>query len=181
MIETIIMILLVIAIIFLVLGGILRKISCPYNLFVNLPLCMYYWLLDVVFAIIWFFFWGLSFIFIFIPIWVVFSVICLFYKPLCIDISVDDVCIKKKDLFLVVDTLYQMGFEERFLYRNGEDLDNCYCADSVLLLFNPLTTEMRFLEDALKDDGKNFVALAISVTILCALYYTNTGKQSSTK
>lgn len=167
------MILLVIAIIFLVLAVILRKISCPYNLFSHLPLCIYFWFLDFVFTIIWLFFWCLSFIFIFVPIFVVFSVICLFYKPLCIDISVDDVCVKRKDLFLVVDTMYQIMFEERFLYRNGEDVDNCYCADSVLKLFDPLRKQMRFLEDALEGDGKNFMALAFACMILFTLYYTN--------
>jgi hypothetical protein len=174
MIETIIFLVMFVAFLFILIIIIAGKISCPYNLFIHLPLCTYYWFLDVIFTIIWLFFWLLSFFLIFIPIWVVFNVICIFYTPLCIDISPDDVCIDKKDFFLVIDTFYQLIMEERFLYRNDDDVDNCYCSDSLLKLFDPLTTEFKFLDDLMNSSsGNNLVALVIAFMILCVLYYTN--------
>ena len=170
-----------IAFIFVLIASIFAIIRCPYNIFTHLPLCTYYWFLDVLFTIIWFFFWILSFVLLYLPIWIIFSIICLFYKPLCIDIKIDDVCIKRLDFFKVVDYIFHMVFEKRLLNRINKDIDNCYCSKSLKGLFKPL---INFKYPSLNDYGKgessnSMFALVVAFVILLILYSKNS-KQDET-
>ena len=168
------MMILEIIFIFFLIAEIFTMLACPYSIFINLPLCIYFWFLDILFTIIWFFIWILSFILIFLPVWLVFSVICIFYKPLCIDISVDDVCINRKDFFKIVDFIYKMIFDERFLNRDDGDVNKCYCSDSLIDLFDPLINyHYPTLDNINGKEGSNIYILVVAFIILCVLYSTN--------
>ena len=105
---------------------------------------------------------------------IIFSFICLFYKPLCYDISIEDSTIKRLDFFLLVDTIYELMFESKFLYRDSDDIDTCYCSNSLMKLFDPLTTKLKFLDELENiQTGNNYYILIVSIVLLSILYSYN--------
>lgn len=151
-------------------------LACPFRILSNIPLCSYYWFLDVVFYIIWLILWLILFIFVYLPLKLEFAILCMFFgKTLdfCPTISMDDVCPTKKQFFNTIENINNLFSNKRFLLRNKSDIKKCYCIPPIRILFGPLTSYKSFqdvvLESSEKSESSSWT-LFVSFFILCLVY-----------
>lgn len=129
--------------------------KCPKLIFSNLPTCGWYWLLDLLFYIVWFVGWWFCFIFFFCPVWGLFYVLnnglktfLTFFGVYPLTISINDICPSKQGVMLTFEKIYRLFSNERFLYRDNQDIKKCYCLPPLKLVFQPL---MKYKELELSD------------------------------
>jgi hypothetical protein len=150
-------------------------LACPFKILANIPLCSYYWFLDVVFYIIWLILWLIIFIFIFCPLKLEFAIFCTFFGKIidfCPTISMNDLCPSKKQFFNTIENINNLFSSKRFLFRNKSDVKKCYCMPPIKILFGPLTSYKSFEEVVAESSEKSDSSwtLFISFGILCLLY-----------
>lgn len=115
-------------------------LKCPFNILEHLNSCLLFWFLDILFTIIWLIVWIIIFIFIFCPLWLCFTCLCWtvgYFFGGCWNISINDVCPSRKGFFNILENMIQPLYG-KFLYRDGGDIDNCYCLPFIKDIFDPL-------------------------------------------
>lgn len=166
-------------------------LMCPVNILQNLPTCSYYYLEDVIIIILAVIVYWICFIFLFIPIFIAFSIIKIPFKirdlvyiyrnPLWgnydyvlnrLNISPDDVCPTKDDVSFFVEFVYRKVISEsNLINRSGSDLGNCYCLEPIRDLFQPYSGYSDPEETLLKATMPGFYVFVsfIIFAILCVL------------
>lgn len=154
---------------------IFSMLVCPFRILANIPLCSYYWFLDVVFYIIWLILWITIFIFVYCPLKAEFAIFCLFFGKVlnfCPTISMNDLCPSKKQFFNTIENINNLFFNKRFLLRSKSDIRKCYCMPPIRMLYGPLTSNKSFgdMVSESSDSSSSSTTLYVSVGILCLLY-----------
>jgi hypothetical protein len=152
-------------------------LACPFKILANIPLCMYYWGLDVLFYIIWLIIWTVIYIFVYWPIKIEFYVFCFSFGKIinfCPTIAMEDLCPTKKQFFNGIENMNMIFSSKPFLLRTKKDIGKCYCMPPIKMLFGPLTS-VKTLEDALAASANNTekdssIPLFIALSILALLY-----------
>jgi hypothetical protein len=150
-------------------------LACPFKILANIPLCSYYWFLDVVFYILWLIIWITIFIFVYCPLKLEFAIFCMFFGKFidfCPTLSMNDICPTKKQFFNTIENINNIFSSKRFLLRNKGDVKKCYCMPPIKMLFGPLTSYKGF-QDAVSESSSNSNSswsLFVSFGILCLLY-----------
>jgi hypothetical protein len=153
-------------------------LACPFKILANIPLCIYYWFLDVLFYIIWCIIWLIVYIFVFSPIQVIFMVFCFSLGKVidfCPTISMKDFFPSKIQFFNGIENINNLFSGKPLLLRSKNDIGKCYCMPPIKMLFGPLTSVKSF-QDAIVDsvntnnNNKSSMALFVSFGILTLLY-----------
>ena len=151
-------------------------LACPFKILANIPLCIYYWFLDVLFYIIWIILWLILYIFVYWPIKIEFYVFCFSLGKIinfCPTISMKDICPTKNQFFNGIENINNLFSGKPFLLRSKNDIKKCYCMPPIKMLFGPLTS-VKTLEDALAASANNnqnsSISLFVSFGILTLLY-----------
>jgi len=150
-------------------------LACPFKILANIPLCSYYWFLDVVFYILWLILWTTIFIFVYCPLKAEFAIFCMFFGKFigfCPSISMNDLCPTKKQFFNGIENINNLFSSKRFLLRNKGDIKKCYCMPPIKMLFGPLTSYKSFQDAVSESSSKSDSSwtLFVSFGILCLLY-----------
>ena len=97
---------------------VMAMLACPFKILANIPLCIYYWFLDILFYLIWLIIWLVIFIFVYCPLKAEFSVFCLTLGKIidfCPVVSMKDLCPSKKDFFNGIENINQIFSSKPFL------------------------------------------------------------------
>ena len=157
------------------IAQLISMLACPFKILANIPLCIYYWFLDVLFYILWLIIWLVIFIFVYCPIKAEFYVFCLSLGKVinyCPTISMKDLCPSKKQFFNGIENINNLFSSKRFLLRSKNDIKKCYCMPPIKMLFGPLTSVKSF-EDAIagsENKDTSSKSLFVSFGILTILY-----------
>lgn len=152
-------------------------IACPVKIWNNIGTCLYYWAMDIIIIIIYFIFFYILYIFVFIPVYVMSKVFCFvmdnYIEYACREISYQDVIPSKDSFCFPFEYLYYKATNGRLIYRNGSDINNCYCIPPLKMAFEPYETFSDFEKS--ENDGKETIVslLIISLFLLFAVYVTN--------
>jgi len=157
------------------LKNIFSALACPLRILKNIDKCVMFWLKDVLWRLIHLI---IKFLFIypfiFMPVWLVSTTICI-CTGLCWNVSIDDVCPTKTNFFKLIENIKNTVSSGKYLYRDSGDIKKCYCIPSIKKMFDPLTQYRSFIEQAKDQQQKSNVASAMVVPliILGILYIGN--------
>jgi hypothetical protein len=153
--------------------------TCPFKILFNLPTCLPYYGLDVLFIGVWYIVWGIVFVFVFVPVFIGNLAVCISLSNwnLCCRFSYDDVCPSKHTFFNFVENIYEPLAGGRLLYRNRDDLDTCYCLPPIKMALNPLTNYRSY--SGVSAEGGNTSA-RIAIIIIIGLAITHYSMKHST-
>jgi hypothetical protein len=152
-------------------------LACPFKILANIPLCIYYWFLDVLFYFVWLIIWSIIYVFVYWPIKIEFYVFCFSFGKIidfCPTISMNDLCPTKIQFFNGIENMNMIFSSKPFLLRSKDDIKKCYCMPPIKMLFGPLTS-VKTLEDAVASSANNAdkgssMSLFVSFGILTLLY-----------
>jgi hypothetical protein len=165
-----------IGMLFMMLIDLQNTLMCPFKVWNHIGTCLGYWAMDVVINIIYFIVFWILYIFLYIPIWVGSFVLCLFLRntseSFCFDVSYEDIIPSKDSMCFPFEYIYNYLTEGRLIYRNREDIGNCYCVRPLIFAFGPYQTYSDYSSSSSLNVGSSMYVL-IAVCLLTAVYLTN--------
>ena len=168
-----------IGMLFMMLIDLQNTLMCPFKIWNNIGKCLGYWAMDVIINIIYFIVFWILYIFLYVPIWIGSFVLCLFLRntseSFCFDVSYEDIIPSKDSMCFPFEYIYNYFTEGRLIYRNGEDIGNCYCIEPLIFAFRPYQTYSDFSSSGSLNVGSSMYVL-IAVCLLTAVYLTNIKK-----
>lgn len=151
-------------------------LACPVKIWNNIGTCLYYWAMDSVIIVIYFIIFYILYIFVFIPVYYMSKIFCYvmgnYIEDVCTEISYQDVIPSKDSFCFPIEYLYYKGTDGRLIYRNGGDINNCYCIPPLKSALGPYETFSDF--DQSDDNKTKYTSIIIiALFLLLAVYMTN--------
>lgn len=173
---------------FKMISDIQKMIKCPMTIFKNINTCLYFWLLDILFYIIWAPIYGICFI----VFWILNLLYMLLSTLLPINIkktfqnwgvypsqpSQKGMCPSKESVMNSYESFYRLFSSNRFLYRDSQDIKKCYCVRPLISALKPLTNYIPFTMSNISPPSLGIYSLLIAQFILIliiVLYILNKG------
>lgn len=178
--EMIISVFKLIGVLFEMVINIQETLECPTRIWTHIGTCLFYWGVDTVMIILYNIFYWIVYIFIYLPTWCGYKAICFCTNKRflsCGEFSPDDIIPSLSSFKWPFEFIYRQSGGDRFLYRDGGDLKNCYCIPPLKLAFRPLT----HYSDIFGDDksSKNSTYMLIAIFILLGVAVTKMGEKGS--
>jgi hypothetical protein len=167
-----------IGMLFMMLIDLQNTLMCPFKIWNNIGKCLGYWVMDVIINIIYFIIFWILFFFLYIPIWIGSFLLCLFLRntsdSFCFDVSYEDIIPSKDSVCFPIEFIYNKLTGGRLIYRNGEDISNCYCVPPLILAFSPYKTYSDISSSSSEDSNSgSMLYFLIAVSLLGTVYLTN--------
>ena len=150
------------------LADLIDILMCPFNILANLPTCMTFYALDIVGWIVWGIVAVLVAIFVWLPIWLGSSAVCITlpaWKAVCWKVGFWDIVPTRDGFMRGIEQTYNSARGSRFMYRNSSDLKKCYCIPPIRMAFNPYTKYRPYGGSSNESSGGVNIILVIAIMI----------------